>query len=155
MTRSLKDILTAQVEETSALLNEAAEADVDLKVAMTQTITEQSITVQNYRIDIVSEEFAGRQKNFYNVVDGKEVIHSDLALFETAMGIVKKYITNKTSGIKELEQYDHDYSNALYETWAQQSRANKGGVNEDIAIAKASRAKQKVQEAKQRILARL
>ena len=57
MTRSLKDILTAQVEETSAMLNEAAEADVDLKVAMTQTITEQSITVQNYRIDIISETF--------------------------------------------------------------------------------------------------
>ena len=33
--------------------------------------------------------------------------------------------------------------------------ANKGGINEDIAIAKASRAKQKVQEAKQRILSRL
>ena len=155
MARSLKDILTHQVEQTSALLHEAAETDVDLKVAMTQTITEQSITVQNYRIDIVKEEFAGRQKNFYNIVEGKQVIHSDLALFETAMGIVKKYITNKTSGIKELEQYDHDYSNALYETWAQQSRANKGGINEDIAIAKASRAKQKVQEAKQRILSRL
>ena len=55
MTRSLKDILTAQVEETSAMLNEAAEADVDLKVAMTQTITEQSITVQNYRIDIIRD----------------------------------------------------------------------------------------------------
>jgi adenine-specific DNA methylase len=155
MARSLKDILTHQVEQTSALLHEAAETDVDLKVAMTQTITEQSITVQNYRIDIVKEEFAGRQKNFYNIVEGKQVIHSDLALFETAMGIVKKYITNKTSGIKELEQYDNDYSNSLYETWAQQSRANKGGINEDIAIAKASRAKQKVQEAKQRILSRL
>jgi len=155
MTRSLKDILTAQVNETSAMLHEAAEKDIDLKVAMTQQVTETSITVQNYRIDIINEEFAGRQKNFYNVVDGNSVIHSDLALFETAMGIVKSYITGKKSIISELEKFDNEYSNALYETYFQQSRAKKGGLNEDIAVAKASRAKQKVHEAKQRILSRL
>lgn len=156
MTRSLKDILTQQVEQTSAMLHEAAETDVNLKVAMTQTVTDKSITVQNYQINIIEESFAGRTKNFYNIAVGDQIIHHDLALFETAMGIVKNYLTGgSTKKIEVLERADTEYSNALYETWAHQSRAKNGGPNEDVAIAKASRAKQKVQEAKQRLLSHL
>jgi len=153
MKRNLKDILAEQVEETTVALTTAAESDGELKMAMQQTVTENSLTVGNYRIDIITEEFAGRTKNFYNIVEGKKIIHSDLALFETAMGIVKRYITNVSgSKVTELEKLDIEYSNALYETWAHQSRAKRGGVNESVALAKASRAKQKVQEVKKRIL---
>ena len=155
MKRSLKEILLQQVEETSQALNEAANSDVNLKVAMTQTVTPDSITIQNYRIDIISEEFAGRKKNFYNIVENNEVIHRDLALFETAMSIVKRYIAHNGSNIDALEKLDMEYCNALYETWMHQSRAKKGGINEDIALAKAGAAKSKVAEAKRKIMKRL
>jgi len=155
MKRSLKEILLQQVEETSQALNEAANSDVNLKVAMTQTVTPDSITIQNYRIDIISEEFAGRKKNFYNIVENNEVIHRDLALFETAMSIVKRYIAHNGSNVDALEKLDMEYCNALYETWMHQSRAKKGGPNEDIALAKAGAAKSKVAEAKRKIMKRL
>ena len=153
MTRSLKDILTAQVEETSAMLNEAAEADVDLKVAMTQTITEQSITVQNYRIDIISEQFAGREKNFYNVVDGKEIIHSDLALFETAMGIVKGLLFDNDSKVNRLLELDNRYASSLQEaaTYKMKCKTIVESSKHDIAMAKQGAAVYKMKEIKKQI----
>tara|TARA_R110000868_G_scaffold355613_1_gene617169 strand:+ start:10001 stop:10480 length:480 start_codon:yes stop_codon:yes gene_type:complete len=154
--QSLYDILTSQVAETTADLVEAATHDINLHVAMTQEIRESSVTVQNYKIDIVLKEFAGRKKKFYNIIETStnEIIHQELALFETAMGIVKKYMTGKP-GIKDLENYDTEYNNALYETWAHQTRARQPGAFQDVAVAKASRAKQKLHEAKQKILKRL
>lgn len=147
-------LMNEKVEVATNDLMEAANTDVDLKVAMTSKINESSVTVQNYRIDIVLNKFAGRDKHFYNIVEGNEIIHRELALFETAMGIVKKYMTNKVSGIKDLEKFDNEYSNALYEVWTHNSRA-KRGINEDIALAKASNAKAKVNEAKRKIMQRL
>lgn len=148
-------LMQEKVEVAAADLVEAASNDIDLKVAMTQQVSESSVTVQNYRIDIVLNEFASREKKFYNVVEtsSNRIIHQELALFETAMGIVKKYMTGK-SGISELEKYDMEYANALYEVWTHNNRA-KRGINEDIALAKADAAKQRVVEAKQKILKRL
>lgn len=165
-TRAMHDILSklksanpklveAKFNATADELVESSKTDVDLRVAMTQEVTESSVTVQNYRIDIVLNEFAGREKKFYNIVEThtNRIIHQELALFETAMGIVKKYMTGK-SGVQELERFDTQYANALHEVWTHNARA-KRGVNEDIAIAKADAAKQRVQEAKQKILKRL
>ena len=146
-------MMNEKVETVYHQLNEAADQDVDLKVAMTSRVNESSVTVQNYRIDIVLQEFAGREKRFYNIVEGDQIVHRELALFETAMGIVKKYMTGK-SGIAQLERFDADYANALYEMWTHNTRA-KRGINEAVALAKASDAKRKVAEAKRKILQRL
>lgn len=148
-------LVEAKFNATADELVETSKKDVDLRVAMTQQVSESNVTVQNYKIDIVVNEFAGRKKRFYNIIETRsnKIIHKELALFETAMGIVKKYITN-SSGIEELEQYDTDYANALYEVWTHNYRV-KRGVNEDIAIAKSDAAKQRVQEAKRKIMKRL
>lgn len=148
-------MMNEKVEVAATDLLEAADKDVDLKVAMTSKIDESSVTVQNYRIDIVLNEFAGREKRFYNIVETatNKIIHQELALFETAMGIVKKYMTNK-SGVEELENYDTQYANALHEVWTHNARARRG-INEDIAIAKADAAKIRVAEAKRKIMKRL
>jgi hypothetical protein len=148
-------LMNEKVETVYHQLTEAADTDVDLKVAMNSKIEESSVTVQNYRIDVVLNEFAGREKRFYNIVESNtnRIIHQELALFETAMAIVKKYMTGK-SGVSELEHFDMQYATALEEVWTQNSRA-KRGINEDIALAKASDAKRKVAEAKRKILQRL
>lgn len=147
--------MSKKVETAQTDLLEAAKHDVDLQVAMTSNFNETSVTVQNYRIDIILNEFAGRKKRFYNIVENKtnKIIHQDLALFETAMGIVKKYMTGK-NGIEDLEKYDVEYSTALYEVWTHQTRT-KRGINEDISIAKTDAAKVKVAEAKRKIIKRL
>ena len=67
-TKAMFDILNKldKVDKTTRMVAENAENDVELKMAITQNITETSISVQNYRIDIVLQEFAGKQKRFYN-----------------------------------------------------------------------------------------
>ena len=156
-TKAMYDILNklGSVDDTSRMVAERAEKDIDLKVAINSKVTENSVSVQNYRIDIVLQEFAGKQKKFYNVVDGNKIIHQELALFETAMGVVKNLMSNKSSKVNELVRHDHDYANSLYEVYAHNSRIKSGKINEDIAVAKLSNAKEKMQHAKNKILQKL
>ena len=152
--RANPKLMNEKVETVYHQLTEAADNDIDLKVALNSKIEESSVTVQNYRIDIVLQEFAGREKRFYNIVEGNKIIHRELSLFETAMGIVKRLITGKISSIPELERFDNDYSSSLYELWTHNKRAARG-INENISLAKADSAKRKMSEAKQKILQRL
>ena len=156
-TKSMYDILNklGSVDNTSRIVAERADKDIDLKVAINSKVTENSVSVQNYRIDIVLQEFAGKQKKFYNIVEGNKIIHQELALFETAMGVVKNLMGNKSSKVNELVRYDYDYANSLYEVYTHNSRIKSGKINEDIAVAKLSNAKEKMQYAKNKILKKL
>jgi hypothetical protein len=155
-TKAMYDILNKlnTVDSTARMVAESAEQDVDLKVALTQKIEENSVSVQNYRIDIVLQEFAGTQKHFYNVVEDNKILYRELALFETAMGVVKKLMTGK-SGADEIVRYDEEYINNLYEVYTHKHRIKTGTINEDIAQAKLDRAKTKLKESKDKILRRL
>lgn len=156
-TKAMYDILNklGSVDNTSRIVAERADKDIDLKVAINSKVTENSVSVQNYRIDIVLQEFAGKQKKFYNIVEGNKIIHQELALFETAMGVVKNLMGNKSSKVTELVRYDYDYANSLYEVYTHNSRIKSGKINEDIAVAKLSNSKEKMQQAKNKILQKL
>ena len=156
-TKKMYDILNKlnSVDSTSKILAERAENDVELEMAITQKVTETSVSVQNYRIDIVLQEFAGKQKRFYNVVDGNKIIYRELGLFETAMGIVKNLMLGKSSRVQELVTHDNSYMDNLYEVYMHNTRIKRGTVNEDVAVAKLSKAKSKVAEEKSKILKRL
>ena len=156
-TKEMFNILSKleKVDKTTRIVAENAQKDVELKMAITQKINENSVSVQNYRVDIVLQPFAGRQKKFYNVVEGDRILYRELALFETAMGIIKSLMTGKTSKVQELASYDEIYANNLYEVYMHNSRIKKGSINEDVAIAKSDRAKQKMYEAKNKILKKL
>jgi hypothetical protein len=156
-TKKMYDILNKlnSVDSTSKIVAERAESDVELEMAITQKVTETSVSVQNYRIDIVLQEFAGKQKRFYNVVDGNKIIYRELGLFETAMGIVKNLMLGKSSRVQELVTHDNSYMDNLYEVYMHNTRIKRGTVNEDVAVAKLSKAKSKVAEAKSKILKRL
>ena len=156
-TKAMYNILNKlnSVDSTSRIVAESATQDVELKMALSQKVEENSITVQNYRIDIVLQEFAGTQKRFYNVVESNKIIHRELALFETAMGVVKNYMLGKPDRVNQLINYDQDYANNLYEVYMHNTRIKRGTVNEDIAVAKLSNAKTKMAEAKNKILRKL
>ena len=153
-TKEMFNILSKldKVDKTTRIVAENAQKDVELKMAITQKINENSVSVQNYRVDIILQPFAGRQKKFYNVVEGDRILYRELALFETAMGIIKSLMTGKTSKVQELASYDEIYANNLYEVYMHNSRIKKGTINEDVAVAKSDRAKQKMYEAKNKIL---
>lgn len=156
-TKKMYDILNKlnSVDTTSKIVAERAESDIELEMAITQKVTDTSVSVQNYRIDIVLQEFAGKQKRFYNVVDGNKIIYRELGLFETAMGIVKNLMLGKSSRVQELVTHDNSYMDNLYEVYMHNTRIKRGTVNEDVAVAKLSKAKSKVAEAKSKILKRL
>ena len=149
----LYDIINT-FDKTSKKLNERAEKNVDLRVAMTQKTQDNSFSVQQYKIDIESKPFAGRHKNFYQIYEHNELLFEDVALFESAMGIVKNLMTNKNKKVEEIERADIAYNNALYEVYMFKSRI-KTSVNEDVMLAKLSQAQNKLGEAKAKILQKL
>ena len=156
-TKAMFNILNKleNVDKTTRIVAERAESDVDLKMAINQRVDENSVSIQNYRVDIVLQNFEGRQKKFYNIVESNRILHKELALFETAMGIVKNLMLNKSSKVQDLVRYDIEYTNNLYEVYMHNSRIKSGKINEDIASAKLDRAKQKMLEAKNKILRKL
>lgn len=153
MKQRLYDILN-NVDKTSTELNERAEHNVDLRVAMTQKVDKNSVSVQQFKIDVVTHEFAGRNKNFYNIYEHGKLIYEDVALFESAMGIVKNLMIGKTEKVNSINKADIAYNNALYEVYMFKSKA-KTGINEDVMIAKMSNAKSKMADAKSKILQKL
>ena len=155
-TKEMYDILSKlhSVDKTTKMVAERADRDIDLNVAINQKITENSVSVQNYRIDIVLQKFGDKQKRFYNICEGKQILHKDIALFETAMGVVKNLMLNKHKKVEDLLKSDLDYNNALYEVYMYKTKAKKA-VNEDIMIAKMSAAQNRLHSAKQQILQKL
>ena len=155
-TKAMHDILSKlnSVDKTTKIVAERAERDIDLNVAINQKITENSVSVQNYRIDIVLQKFGGKQKRFYNICEGKQILHKDIALFETAMGIVKNLMLNKDSKVNDLVKADLEDNNALYEVYMYKMKARKS-INEDVMLAKMSAAQNRLHTAKQNILRKL
>ena len=155
-TKAMHDILSKlnSVDKTTKIVAERAEQDIDLNVAINQKITENSVSVQNYRIDIVLQKFGGKQKRFYNICEDKQILHKDSALFETAMGIVKNLMLNKDSKVNDLVKADLEYNNALYEVYMYKMKARKS-INEDVMLAKMSAAQNRLHTAKQNILRKL
>lgn len=155
-TKAMHDILSKLqgVNKTTQIVAERAEHDVDLQMAITQKVTENSVTVQNYKIDIVLQKFGNKQKRFYNICEGSNIIHREVALFETAMGIVKNLMLNKNQKVAELLNADLEYNNALYEVYMYKMKLKKA-LNEDVMLAKLSQAQKKLGEAKAKILRRL
>jgi len=155
-TKAMHNILSKLqgVDKTTKIVAERAEQDVDLNIAINQKITENSVSVQNYRIDIVLQKFADKQKRFYNICEDNKIIHKDIALFETAMGIVKNLMLNKHKKVDDLLKADLDYNNALYEVYMYKTKA-KRAINEDVMLAKMSQSQVRLQNAKQQILQKL
>lgn len=149
----LYDIINT-FDKTSKQLNERADTDVDLRVAMTQKTEHNSISVQQYRIDVQSKLFAGHNKNFYYIYEHNELLYADVALFESAMGIVKNLMRNKSQRVTEIEKADVSYNNALYEVYMYKTKAKKQ-INEDVMLAKLSQAQNRLHNAKQQILKKL
>lgn len=155
-TKAMHDILSKLqgVNKTTKIVAERAENDIDLQMALTQKITDTSVSVQNYKIDIILENFAGKQKRFYNICEKDKILHRDIALFETAMGIVKNLMLNKHNKVDALLNADLEYNNALYEVYMYKTKAKKS-INEDVMLAKMSAAQNRLQDAKRKILQKL
>ena len=95
----------------------------------------------------------GIRKTFYNIKDGNEVIHKELALFETAMGIVKGLLFDNDSKVNRLLELDNRYASSLQEaaTYKMKCKTIVESSKHDIAMAKQGAAVCKMKEIKKQI----
>ena len=138
---SLRNLVTRSESDITLRFGLIADFDLDQNIYQ----------FDQYCIERTQEVFLNRKKYFYKIIcrNTDEILHSDLALFETALAILKKYV-NGGSGIDILLQLDAQYQSAMYEAWSNSERINQS--NYILAQAKIDAAKQRMNSAKKKIV---
>ena len=120
----------------------------------TATIKENNININGqFSIDIVKKSVAqGISKKFYNISDATGIIHEDICLFESAMGIVKS-LMNKDTKLNKILELDGRYGSYLAEAamYKVKVKTLKEGSKQDIALAKHTSALSKMSAYKKQI----
>ena len=117
-------------------------------------VQENSFGVGGLNVVLNKTTVSGYKKTFYTITENGETIHHDLALFESAMAIIKNMLdkndSNRTSRIVEL---DDRYSNCLYEaaSYKQRAKTLTEGVKQDVYLAKHQVAADKMKQIKSHI----
>jgi hypothetical protein len=94
------------------------------------------------------------KKKYYTVMEGNSPLYSNLALFESAMGIIKQLIEGKDhTKINLIVELDEDYDVQLYEAAVQKNRSRTitESIQADVAAAKHSQAVGKMSTIKKQI----
>jgi hypothetical protein len=153
--RRLQDVSNTVV---SRVVTESKE-NKELETAVNMTRTLHGVTVSRY--DIRTEKKTvqeGLSKTFYYIVDNNsgDTIHSDLGMFESAMGVVKhKLYTQDDSKVQRILDLDQEYVGAMMETYGYKSRINRlneGSTQFDVTSAKYSNSRTKLGMAKLKLL---
>ena len=131
----------------------------DIGVAVQMKQHDNGVSVSHYDIrmekKIVQE---GLRKTFYSIIDNTtgDVLHDDLGLFESAMGIVKHTLyTHNQQKINRILELDTAYTGIMVETYGYKQRMNRldeSSVQHDITTAKYSNARTKLSAVKLKLL---
>ena len=155
-------VLTKLQEATGAFTNNyGAENKVDpeLSVAVNATRNKSNVSVSHY--DIFSEKKIvqeGLAKTFYSIIDKNtgDSIHSDLGLFESAMGVVKHLLyTGNDQRINRILALDQEYVSIMMETYGYKHklrRLDESMSRYDVTLAKYSDCKTKLSAVKMKLL---
>lgn len=157
--KGMYDILAKLEKATmSAAIKVAEESEYDTPLIAAGAIqSADSINIDgNYRIDIVERKVIdGVKKKFYNIKDeNNTLLYEELALFESAMGIVKHMMFNKNEGkIEKIVKLDDRYNGYLTEAaiYKYKSLTLNEGYKVDVAVAKQGNAMHKLQSIKKQI----
>jgi len=119
--REMYDILAKLEKATSkAAVNILKESEHDTPlIAATAVQTHDTIEIAGkYKIELVEKYVIDTvKKKFYNIKDSTDtLVHEDIALFESAMGIVKHLMfKNNTGKIEKIVRLDERYASYLAE----------------------------------------
>jgi hypothetical protein len=158
MAEVLRKLQAATGDAAREMVAESA-TDPELGMALQTERTEDGVSVSRY--DIRTEKKTvqeGLTKTFYHIVDNKsgKLIHKNLGLFETAMGIVKhKLFTKDDNKIQRILDLDQEYVGAMMETYGYKkrlTRLDENSVQYDVATAKYSNSKERLSAIKMKIL---
>lgn len=160
-TRAMANILEkleTSTRKTAANLVEASDTNSELKLAMNTSRSQSGVSVDNFEIIVEKQKIANMTKNFYNIRDNatSEVLYSDLALFESAMSIVKRLMLGKqTQDVGRIVEIDQQYAAGLLESYDYKSKLKSTTLTEtkiDVYTTKQSLATEKMRIAKLKIL---
>jgi hypothetical protein len=146
----LQKLDEATTQVTKEIVKES-ENDIELSAIDKQGNT---VRVNNFEITMEKTTIVpGIRKTFYNIKEGDEIIHSDLALFETAMGVVKGLLFDNDSKVDRLLELDNRYASSLQEaaTYKMKCKTIVESYKHDIAMAKQGAAVSKMKEIKKQI----
>lgn len=122
---------------------------------LTETADANTFGVAGYNIEIVESKLAGKyKKKYYTVTKGSEVVYREMALFESAMAVVKELTHGKdVYKVQQIARLDSQYGDYLNEAAVHKQRANTltESVQADVAAAKHSGAVTKMNEIKRQI----
>ena len=146
----LQKLDEATTQVTKEIVKES-ENDIELSAIDKKGDT---VRVNNYEITMEKTTIVpGIKKTFYNIKEGDEIIHKDLALFETAMGIVKGLLFDNYSKVDRLLELDNRYASSLQEaaTYKMKCKTIVESSKHDIAMAKQAHAVSKMKSIKNQI----
>ena len=143
---------------TTATKKMVTEEDTESSMLTAVALKENdNITINgNYNVEIVQKYVIdGVKKKYYNVKDAEgNVLYEDVALFESAMGIVKHLMFEKHSHkVDEIARLDERYAGYLTEAamYKQKSLMLTEGYKVDVFVAKQGNAIQKMSNCKKQI----
>ena len=161
-TAAMADVLrklNAATETAAKDLVTESKTNHNLDMATKTSKTETGVTVSRYDIRADKKTVQeGLTKTFYSIVDNRsnKVVHADLGLFESAMGIVKhKLYTSDDQKVQRILDLDQEYVGAVMETYRYKKklrRLDESSIQHDVASAKYSNARSKVSTVKMRLL---
>jgi hypothetical protein len=143
---------------TNATKKVITEEDTDSSMLTAVALKENdNITINgNYNVEIVQKYVIdGVKKKYYNVKDADgNVLYEDVALFESAMGIVKHLMFDKAPHkVDEIARLDERYAGYLTEAamYKQKSMGITETYKTDVFVAKQGNAIQKMANCKKQI----
>lgn len=153
--QEMYDILKRLEDATTNVSKQlVTEAKTNTKTAA-GLIKDSSITMGSYNVVMEKKNVTEKyRKTYYTITDNKSnVIHEDIALFESAMGILKELVTGKTVNTKKIIELDNQYATKLQEAAYHKQRASTitESFKKDIALAKQSTAMSKLSGIKKQI----
>lgn len=130
-----------------------SKSDITLSTA---TMQDNTVSVGKYNVVLEKKTVVpGVKKTFYKITDSKgAAIYSDIALFESAMGIIKGLLF-ENSKIDKILDLDAKYSNYLSEAaiYKYKAKTLTEGHRQDVALAKQGNAATKMATIKKQIKA--
>lgn len=138
-------------------LIERSKTDAEIAVALTTEKTDRGIRIGDYEIVVERHDCSGLKRNYYTILDNEDnsVVYTDIAMFETAMSIVKRLTLGKnTFKCDIVAKLDEEYDRYLLEAYGYKYRLKKNldTVKRDVYEAKYSNAMAKVKDTRERIL---
>ena len=112
--QGMYNILQKLDEATTKVAEEAVEEAYEDPMMAVATKKGNSVKIAEYEITMDKQQVVpGIKKVFYTIKEDGKVLHEQVALFETAMGVVKGLMHGKTGNIKQLLDLDVRYGSQL------------------------------------------